>query len=63
MSEPTQRHEHEDSTATVTDEARVVSRGRATRTPFVALGGVAAVVWAFAGLLTIALLLLIWLLS
>ena len=61
MSEPTERHEHEDST--VAHEARVVSRGRAARTPFVALGGVAAIVWAFAGILTIALLVLIWVLS
>jgi hypothetical protein len=42
-------------------EARTVARGRATRTPFVALGAVAATVWLAAGAIVLLLFLLIWL--
>jgi hypothetical protein len=42
-------------------EARTVARGRATRTPFVALGAVAATVWVAAGAIVLLLFLLIWL--
>jgi hypothetical protein len=64
VTEPKRRDEYErDDESPVAREAKAVSRGRATRTPFVALGGVAAAVWAFAGILTIALLVLIWVLS
>ena len=64
MTEPKRRDQDErEEDSPVAEEAKVVARGRATRTPFVALGGVAAVVWAFAGVLTVALLVLIWVLS
>jgi hypothetical protein len=43
-------------------EVRTVARGRAARTPFVAMAGVAAVVWVVAGLIALAVL-LIWLLA
>jgi hypothetical protein len=46
----------------VEKEAQTVARGRATRTPFVALGGVAAVAWLAAGLLVLVIFLIIWLL-
>ena len=42
-----------------TEEA--VARGRASETPFVLLGGVAAVIWAVVGLVAAAVLLLWWL--
>ncbi len=45
---------------TAESEAREVARGRRWSTPFKVVGGVAAVVWAFAGLL-IAVALLLWL--
>ena len=43
-----------------TDEAREVTRGRAWHTPFMAVGGVAAVVWAVAAIV-IAVALILWL--
>jgi hypothetical protein len=63
MTEPEARDESEaEETSPVLEEAQVVARGRAARTPFVALGGVAVVVWTVAGLLAAALLVLMWLL-
>ena len=41
-------------------EGREVTRGRAWHTPFAAVGGVAAVVWAIAAVV-IALALIVWL--
>jgi hypothetical protein len=60
VNEPNRNGEHEESR--VVEEAQVVARGRASRTPFVALGGVAIIAWTVAGLLTVALLALMWLL-
>jgi hypothetical protein len=45
----------------VEQEARTVSRGRASRTPFVVLGSVATVVWLAAGLIVLAAILVWWL--
>ena len=65
MSEP-QRQPTEERDDTTEDESRAasevrtVARGRAARTPFVAMAGVAAVVWVVAGLIALAVL-LIWL--
>jgi hypothetical protein len=42
------------------EEGREVTRGRAWHTPFMALGGVAAVVWAVAAIV-IAIALILWL--
>jgi hypothetical protein len=56
------RHEppEEERPASPESEVRTVARGKATRTPFVALASVATVVWLVAGLITAAVL-LIWL--
>jgi hypothetical protein len=65
MSEP-QRQPTDERDDPVEDESRAasevrtVARGRAARTPFVAMAGVAAVVWVVAGLIALAVL-LIWL--
>jgi hypothetical protein len=48
--------------ASAESEARAVARGKAARTPFVALATVATVVWLTAGLVTAAVLLIWWLL-
>jgi hypothetical protein len=67
MSQP-QRHPTDEDDREPEDESRAaseirtVARGRATRTPFVAMAGVAAVVWVVAGLIALVVL-LIWLLS
>ncbi len=53
-------NERSDKSA-VEKKARTVARGRATRTPFVALGAVAGVVWLAAGVLVLVLFLIIWL--
>jgi hypothetical protein len=47
--------------ASAESEARAVARGKAGRTPFVALATVATVVWLTAGLVTAAVLLIWWL--
>jgi hypothetical protein len=57
--EADQTPEEEESLAQ--SEARIVAEGRATRTPFVAMAGVAAVVWIAAGLIALAVLLVWWL--
>jgi len=43
-------------------ETRAVARGKAARTPFVALATVAAAVWVLAGVITASVLLVWWLL-
>jgi hypothetical protein len=48
--------------SSVKAETRTVARGKAARTPFVALATVATLVWLVAGLVTAAVLLLWWLL-
>jgi hypothetical protein len=59
VAEP-RRHD-EDGESPVVKEAEVVARGRAARTPFIAIGSVALLVWAAAALLTLVLFLVIWL--
>ena len=54
-------HAEDSEGSAVEQEARTVSRGRAARTPFVALGGVATVVWLAVGLIALAAILVWWL--
>jgi hypothetical protein len=56
-----ERNGGSESESVVEKEARTVARGRATRTPFVALGAVAATVWLAAGAIVVLLFVLIWL--
>ncbi len=65
MSEPQrqptdERDDPAEDESRAASEVRTVARGRAARTPFVAMAGVAAVVWVVAGLIALAVL-LIWL--
>ena len=46
---------------TAEQEVREVARGRRWYTPFMVVGGIAAVAWGVAGLIT-AILILVWLL-
>lgn len=58
---PSAETEPSEAPASAEPETRAVARGKAARTPFVALATVAAVVWVLAGVITAAVLLVWWL--